>query len=263
MLWDFSQKTAVITGGGRGLGRAAAIAFAEHGARVAIVEIDESLATQACQSIREGGGSAESFQCDVSNEEQVECTIGEIVNRFSSIDILFNNAGINRRLPLMDWSGDDWNDVIAVNFIGTFLVARAVGRHMIQRRSGSIVNMSAGGGGLFGLGRGTAIYCGTKGGVSAMTRDLAAEWARHGVRVNCVAPGWIKTEMNAPLLNNQTARQRVVDRVPLARWGEPEDVVGPVLFLASDAARYVTGHMIPIDGGASAIVKLTDDEVIR
>ena len=263
MQWDFSRKTVVVTGGGRGLGRAAAAAFAEFGAVVAIVEIDADLATEACRSIREAGGQAESFHCDVSNEEQVELTIARIVDRFSSIEILFNNAGINRRLPLMEWTSDAWNDVIAVNFVGAFLVARAVGRHMIQRSSGSIVNMSAGGGGSFGLGRGTAIYCGTKGGVAAMTRDLAAEWAGYGVRVNCVAPGWIETEMNSPLLNNETVRQRVVERVPLARWGTPEDVVGPVLFLASDAARYVTGHMIPIDGGASAIVKLTDDEVIR
>jgi len=127
----------------------------------------------------------------------------------------------------------------------------------MARRSGAIVNMSALGGGVVGLGRGTEIYTGTKGAIVGMTRDLAAEFAPYGIRVNCVAPGWIDTAMNAPLMNQPTAPQKVLDRIPLGRWGEVEDVVGPVLFLASDAARYITGHVLPIDGGAAAIIRIT------
>jgi len=263
MLWDFSEKAVVVTGGGRGIGRAAALGFAEHGARVAVVDRDRSTAAETCELIRDKGGEARPWCCDVSQESQIRETVRAIVEAFSGIDVLFNNAGVNRRIPLEDWKPEDWNALIGVNFIGVFCMARAVGLHMIERRRGSIVNMSALGGGLIGLGRGTEIYTGTKGAVAAMTRDLAAEFAPHGVRVNCVAPGWIDTDMNAPLLKHPTAAERVRDRVPLGRWGTADDVVGPVLFLASDSARYVTGHLLPIDGGAASIIKLTSDNVIR
>jgi NAD(P)-dependent dehydrogenase (short-subunit alcohol dehydrogenase family) len=122
--------------------------------------------------------------------------------------------------------------------------------------------MSALGGGVVGLGRGNAIYCSTKGAVLALTRDLAAEWAQHNIRVNCIAPGWFRTEMNAPLMNNKPFLAKILGRVPLGRLGEPEDVVGPVVFLASDAAAMVTGHILPIDGGVAGIASLSNDVVV-
>lgn len=263
MSWGFEGKTAFITGGGNGIGRATAIAFAQNGARVAVIDTDSAAAEQTCALANQGSEAAKAWRCDVGSEEEIRDTVQAVIREFSAIDILFNNAGVNRRIKLTDWTADDWNALIRVNFVGTFCVARSVGLHMVDRRQGSIVNMSALGGGVIGIGRGTEIYTATKGAVAAMSRDLAAEWAQFGVRVNCVAPGWIETQMNTPLMNHPVASQRVVERVPLGRWGKPEDVVGPVLFLASDHSRFITGHLLPIDGGANNIIRLTTDDVIR
>ena len=203
------------------------------------------------------GRRAAALACDVADEDAVRRTVAAALAEFGRIDVLVNNAGITKRIALFDWKPQDWEEVIRVNQVGTFLMAREVGRHMVARRRGSIVNVvGAGRAGSSGLGRGNAIYCGTKGAVAAMTRDLAAEWARFGVRVNAVAPGWFRTEMNAPLLTNPAVLGRILDRVPLGRLGEPEDVVGPVVFLASDASAMITGHVLPIDGGVSGIVTL-------
>ena len=261
-MFDLAGKIALVTGAGRGLGRAIAEGLSQHGAAVGVVDRDRSGADEVALSILHAGGRASAFACDVGEEEEVRAVVAAAESGLGPIDILVNNAGITRRIALFDWTAADWDKVIRVNQVGTFLMAREVGRRMVARRRGSIVNMSALGGGLVGLGRGNAIYCATKGAVAAMTRDLAAEWARHGVRVNGVAPGWFRTEMNAPLLANEHLLGRILDRVPLGRLGEPEDVVGPVLFLASDASAMITGHILPIDGGAASIIRLSDDPVV-
>jgi NAD(P)-dependent dehydrogenase (short-subunit alcohol dehydrogenase family) len=263
MSWNLAGKKVIITGGGNGIGRAVAHALFNLGSQVAVLDKDIDAARDTCALSSPNGGTLTPWRCDVSSEDEIQSTIEAVLKEFSSIDFLFNNAGINRRKALKDWTSQDWNELISVNFVGAFCVARTVGLHMVERRSGSIVNMSALGGGVIGLGRGTEIYAGTKGAVAAMSRDLAAEWAPFGVRVNCIAPGWIETDMNAALLNHSSASQKVIERVPLGRWGLPGDIVGPVLFLASDHSAYITGHLLPIDGGASSIIRLTSDEVIR
>ncbi len=250
-LFDLNGRTALVTGGARGLGRAIALGLARHGADVAVLDANAEGAEQTAEEVRALGRQASARACDVSREDQVRAAVAAALERHRAIDVLVNNAGITKRIALFDWTESDWEEVIRVNQVGTFLMAREVGRHMIARRRGSIVNMSALGGGVVGLGRGNAIYCATKGAVASITRDLAAEWAQHGVRVNCVAPGWFRTEMNTPLLNNPGLLQRILDRVPLGRLGEPEDVVGPVIFLASDASSFMTGTATLVDGGVS------------
>jgi 2-dehydro-3-deoxy-D-gluconate 5-dehydrogenase len=263
MSWDFSQSVAIITGAGNGIGRAVSHALYRLGAKVAVVDKDLQAAEETCAVLDSHGGAMQAWRCDVADETEVQRTIASVGTSFGAIDFLFNNAGVNRRKSLDEWTAEDWDDLISVNFVGSFCVARAVGRLMVANRRGSIVNMAALSGAVVGLGRGAGIYAGTKGAVAGMSRTLAAEWAPYGVRVNCIAPGWIETEMNTPLLNHPTASQRVVERIPLGRWGVPEDVVGPVLFLASSHSNYITGQLLVIDGGASAIIRLTNDDIIR
>jgi NAD(P)-dependent dehydrogenase (short-subunit alcohol dehydrogenase family) len=257
-LFNLTGRVALVTGAAQGLGRAIALGLAHHGAAVAAVDRNLQGAEETAAAVEASGRHAKASSCDVGDESAVRRTVADCLKQFAQIDILVNSAGITKRIALFDWQAADWEEVIRVNQLGTFLMAREVGRHMAARRRGSIINVSALGGGLVGLGRGNAIYCATKGAVAALTRDLAAEWARLGVRVNAIAPGWFNTQMNAPLLENPALLQRILERVPLGRLGEPEDVVGPVVFLASDAAAMITGHVLPIDGGAAGVVSLTD-----
>ncbi|GAC1448472.1 MAG: SDR family NAD(P)-dependent oxidoreductase [Isosphaeraceae bacterium] len=262
-LFDLTGRVALVTGAARGLGRAIALGLARQGAVVAVLDVDEAGGAETASTIVSLGQRAGAWACDVGDERQVQAVVKAVREAFGPIDVLVNNAGITRRIALFDWKPEDWEALIRINQIGTFLMAREVGREMVARGRGSIVNISALGGGIVGLGRGNALYCATKGAVVALTRDLAAEWARSGVRVNCVAPGWFKTDMNAPLLKHPDLVGRILDRVPLGRLGEPEDVVGPVVFLASDASAMITGHVLPVDGGTASIVRLSDEPVVR
>jgi NAD(P)-dependent dehydrogenase (short-subunit alcohol dehydrogenase family) len=261
--FDLGGRVALVTGAARGLGRAIALGLARHGADVAAADREAGAAEDTAAAARALGRQAGAFGGDVSREEDVRRLVADALGRFGRIDVLVNNAGITKRIALFDWQQADWEEVIRVNQVGTFVVAREVGRHMVARKRGSIVNVAALGGGLVGLGRGNAVYCSTKGAVVALTRELAAEWAQHGIRVNCIAPGWFRTEMNAPLLRNPGLVTRILDRVPLGRLGEPDDVVGPVVFLASDAAAMVTGHVLPVDGGVASVVSLSNEAVVR
>ena len=256
--FDLTGRVAIVTGGAQGLGAEIARAMATCGASVAVLDVQvEAVASFADQLSSDTGRKTLGLACDVRDQEQVTDRVRQVVDRFGQIDILVNNAGIHRRGTPIDYRPEDLADVLAVNLVGAYLVVGAVGKFMLAQGRGAIINVSALGGGLMGLGRGGSIYGMTKGGIVSLTRDLAAEWGRYGIRVNAVAPGWIRTPMTNALQNDANRSAKVLDRVPLRRWGEPQDVSGVVVFLASDAAAYVTGCTIPIDGGAANIIALS------
>lgn len=258
--FDLTGKVALVTGAAQGLGEAIAETFASHGATTVLSDIDLEAVQATAQRIASGKtAEVASLACDVRDSKQTQACVNNVVRQHGRIDILVNNAGVHRRVDPLDWSQDDLDAIVAVNLLGSFYMASAAGKAMIEQRSGSIVNMSALGGGIVGLGRAGSMYGMTKGGIVSLTRDLAAEWGKYAVRVNALAPGWIRTPMTSALQNDPVRARKVLERVPLGRWGEPEDVAGAALFLASDASRYITGHTIPIDGGAANVLALSSE----
>ena len=258
--FELSGRIVMVTGAGQGLGAAIAEIMALHGAHTVLLDIDfDAVSTVAAQiDAPSSTGAAEAVQCDVTDRLQVQQVVEEIHARHGKIDVLVNNAGIHRRVDPVDWEQTDLDALLSVNLLGSFYMATTAGRVMVEQRAGSIINMSALGGGLAGLGRSGSMYGMTKGGIVSLTRDLAAEWGKYSIRVNALAPGWIRTPMTNALQQNPERAAKVLDRVPLGRWGEPQDVAGAALFLASDAARYITGHTIPIDGGAANVIALSE-----
>lgn len=258
--FELSGRIVLVTGAGQGLGAAIAEAMVDHGARAVLLDIDFDAVTRVAVQIdvSDSAGAAEAVQCDVTDRLQVQRTVEQISERHGRIDVLVNNAGIHRRVDPVAWEQADVDALLSVNLLGSFYMATMVGRVMVEQRAGSIINMSALGGGLAGLGRSGSMYGMTKGGIVSLTRDLAAEWGRYSIRVNALAPGWIRTPMTHALQQNPERAAKVLERVPLGRWGEPQDVAGAALFLASDAARYITGHTIPIDGGAANVIALSE-----
>ena len=241
---------AVVTGGASGIGRATAHAFAAAGACVAIVDSDGTEAAAAAEELAAAGARCWSIAADVSDEHAVDRLVADIVAREGRVDVLVNNAGAVIRRPTVELPLADWEKVVAVNMTGVFLCSRAVARHMIGAgRGGAIVStgsiMSLSGGGLYP----NISYQTTKGALVNMTRALAVEWARHGIRVNAVAPTWTRTKFIAPLLADPALMAKIHAMTPLGRLAEPEEVAAAILFLASPAASMITGVTLPVDGG--------------
>jgi len=260
-------KAAIVTGAGRGIGRAIALALAEAGADVTVVDIDEKQAKQTAALIRKSGGKALAITADVTQEEQVTGAVAETVSQSGKIDILCNNAGIVIAKPvafipemkIAAWlstpdapSGEtltlaEWRQVLDTNLTGAFLFARAAAPHMMRQRRGKIINISS-----TSADKGTpyfAAYCASKAALSSLTRCLASEWAQFNINVNAIAPGTVDTDMTRPSLLNPERKKLYLDAIPLGRLAEAQEIARLALFLASEAADYISGQTIVIDGG--------------
>ena len=251
-LFDLSGKTAIVTGGGKGIGRQMADGLAEAGANIVVCARQAERCEQAASELAEKGVKTLGLGCDVRDPDQVQAVVARTVADFGGIDVLVNNAGTVWGAPPEEMPLEGWQKVVDVNLTGVFLFSQAAGRAMISNGGGSIVNIASVAG-LHGSPSeitNSVVYHATKGGVIAFTRDLACKWAQHGIRVNAIAPGWFPSDMANFVLDQQG--DRLIHDVPLRRFGGPEDLKGPVVFLASDASAYVTGHTLVVDGGQSA-----------
>ena len=242
--FDLKDRVAVVTGGAQGIGNAIATAFAEYGAKVVIADLDANTGKAAADAL-----NCEFVQINVRDRVRVKEAAGEILARHGRVDILVNNAGIARNSPSIDTPAEEWLEVIDVNLNGVWWCSQAFGRGMVERRKGAIVNIGSMSGIVANKPQPQTHYNASKAAVHMLTKSLAAEWAPFGVRVNAVAPGYIGTELTKRGLANAEWKKAWLEMTPFGRVGDPAEVASTVLFLASDAAGYLSGSVVSVDGG--------------
>ena len=244
-LFDLTGKVAMVTGAGTGLGAGMSKGLAGAGADLLLVDrIDTD---ETAKDIQNMGRKAVSLAADLSTLPAIEEVVRKGIEKFGHIDILINNAGIIRRTPAIDFSEKDWDDVMAVNAKTVFFMCQTVGRDMMKRKSGKIINIAS----LLAFSGGITVpsYAASKGAVAQITKALANEWAQHGLNINAIAPGYMVTNNTANLRKDPERTKSINERIPAGRWGMPEDLQGAAIFLASKASDYVNGHVLLVDGG--------------
>lgn len=249
-LFDLTDRTAVITGGSRGLGRGMALALAAAGVDVAVVSRTQSDLKFVAAEVRELGRHGMAISADVADEKQVERMVRRVVQEFKRIDILINSAAIVSIKPTIEYPLEEWQRIMDVNLRGTFLCCKHVGKVMLRQGEGKIINVTS----VRGL-QGRAndpSYPASKGAVNMLTKSLALEWARNNITVNAISPTFTRTSISAPWLDDKVVRESILSRIPMGRIGEIWDLFGPVLFLASRASDFVTGQILYVDGGWTA-----------
>jgi gluconate 5-dehydrogenase len=249
-LFDLTGKTALVTGAAQGLGLAMAIGLAEAGAQVALNDVQEARLCGEVARLAATGHTVRAVSFDVSDSAQVRTCVPVVEREVGPIDILVNNAGIHRRGPIEDLPEAAWREVLDTNLTAAFLMAQQVAPGMITRRAGKIINICSV---MSEVGRPTvAAYMTSKGGLKMLTKAMAVEWAKHNIQVNGIGPGWMATELNRPLMENPVLDAWVRSRVPAGRYGDPAEMAGVAVYLASRASDFVTGQIVYLDGGTLA-----------
>jgi len=249
-MFSLNGKVAIVTGGSRGFGKAIARGLADAGADVVVASRTQADLDAVAEEIRSRGRKALAVATDTSNLDSIKNLAARTVEAFGRIDILVNNAGQGNTVPFLKLAPDEWDRILTVNLKGYFLCTQVIGGIMFKAKSGRIINISSAmGSSPMGY---MAHYAASKGGIDAMTKSLAQEWATRGITVNAIAPSYFLTDLNRTAHADEATNRLIVSKTPMARWGEPEELVGLVVYLASDASRYMTGAVIPLDGGWTA-----------
>jgi len=244
---NLDGKTVIVTGAGRGIGRTLALGLASAGANIVAVSRTQEQVDEVAAEIKEMGREALSLSVDVTKMADLDNMVKKTIEQFGTVDVLVNNAGVTKKIPAEELTEEDWDVVMDTNLKGMFFCAQKVGKKMIKQEKGSIVNLAS-------VGSKVAIsnsvaYCGSKGGLLQITKVLAVEWAKYNVRVNGVGPAYIETPLLTWIKDQPDVYSKITNRTPMGRMGKPEEILGAVQYLASDAASYVTGETIFVDGG--------------
>lgn len=246
-LFDLTGKKAIVTGASGGLGRGMAEGFHQVGAEVVIIDITDNVSSVA-DEIGASGTKVYGVKGNLKDREDLKRSFDEAIEKLGgSLDILVNCAGIQRRSKCEDFPIEDWDDVIEVNLTSVFELCQLAGRIMLNKGKGKIINVAS----MLSFFGGYTVpaYAASKGGVAQLTKALSNEWARRGINVNAIAPGYMATSLNTALINDPTRNEKILARIPAGRWGQPEDIKGVIVFLASEASNYINGAIIPVDGG--------------
>lgn len=257
-IFSLEGKIALVTGGTYGIGMSMAMALGNAGAKIIFNARRADAVEKAEAEYRAAGIDAYGYACDVTKEDQVKAMVANVSAKLGDIDILVNNAGIIKRIPALDMSVEEFSEVIDIDLIGPFIVSKAVVPGMIKKGAGKIINICSM---MSELGRETvSAYAAAKGGLKMLTKNMACEWGEHNIQVNGIGPGYIATPQTAPLREKQADGSRhpfdsfIISKTPAGRWGNPEDLAGPVVFLSSEASNFVNGHILYVDGGILAYI---------